>query len=89
MSAGVVNPWAGKMTPIAEPRLDADSVASWYLIAHPNQVPFIDVSFLEGEEQPYVEEQIDFDSDALKVKVRHDVGAGVVDYVGAYKNIGA
>jgi len=89
MSAGVVNPWAGKLTPIADPHLDAASATAWYLLAHPNQAPTIEVSYLQGEEQPYVEEMVDFNSDALITKVRHDFGAGVVDYVGGYKNAGA
>lgn len=89
MSAGVHNPWAGKLTPIADPHLDAASATAWYLLAHPNQVPMIEVSYLQGEEQPYVEEMVDFNSDALITKVRHDFGAGVVDFVGGYKNAGA
>ncbi len=88
-SAGVLNPWAGKLTPIADPRLDADDSAAWYLLAHPNQVALIEIAYLEGEEQPYIEEEVDFDSDALKIKVRHDFGAGVVDHVAGYKNPGA
>lgn len=89
MSSGVHNPWAGKLTPIADPRLDDDSTTAWYLMAHPNQVPTIEVAYLEGVEQPYVEETVDFNSDALKIKVRHDFGAGVVDHIGIYKNAGA
>lgn len=89
MSAGVVNPWAGRLTPISDPHLDANSSTAWYLLAHPNQVPTIEVAYLQGEEQPYVEEMLEFNSDALVTKVRHDFGAGVVDHVGAYKNAGA
>lgn len=87
MSAGVHNPWSGKLTPIADPRLDV-AANTWYLFAHPNQAPVIEVSWLEGGEQPYVEEMVDFNSDTLVTKVRHDFGAGVVDYVGGYKNVG-
>jgi len=88
-SAGVINPWAGKLTPIAEPRLSDNSTTAWYLMAHPNQAPVIEVAWLEGERNPYVDEELDFDSDGLKIKVRHDFGCGVVDYLGAYKNPGA
>lgn len=84
-SAGVHNPWAGKLTPIADPHLTG---TAWYLLAHPNQFPALEVAYLEGEEQPYIDEELDFDSDALKIKVRHDFGAGVVDHIGAYKNAG-
>jgi hypothetical protein len=87
-SAGVHNPWAGKLTPVSDPRLDANSATAWYLLAHPNQVALIEIAYLEGEEQPYIEEEVDFDSDALKIKVRHDFGAGVVDHVAGYKNAG-
>lgn len=89
MSAGVINPWAGKLTPIADPHLDDNSVKSWYMLGHPNQAPVIEAAFLEGEEQPYVDQEIDFNSDAMMIKVRHDFGAGVVDHVGGYKNPGA
>lgn len=85
-SSGVHNPWAGKLTPIADPRLTG---TPWYLIGHPDQAPMIEIAYLEGEEKPYVDEELDFDSDALKVKVRHDFGTGVVDHVGGYKNAGA
>jgi len=85
-SAGVYNPWAGKLTPVADPHLTG---TAWYLLAHPNQFPTLEVAYLEGEEQPYIDEELDFDSDALKIKVRHDFGAGVVDHIGAYKNAGA
>lgn len=88
MSAGVINPWAGKLTPIADPHLDDDSTTAWYMLGHPNQAPVIEAAFLEGEEQPFVDQEIDFDSDAMKIKVRHDFGAGVVDHVGGYKNPG-
>ncbi len=88
-SAGVHNPWAGRLTPISDPHLDAVSESAFYLMAHPNQFPVIEVAYLAGEEQPYVEEMVDFDSDALKIKVRHDFGAGVVDHVGIYKCPGA
>ncbi len=87
--AGSYNPFAGKLTPIADPHLSDDSTTAWYLLAHPNQAPVIEVAWLEGEDQPYIEEEVDFDSDALKIKVRHDFGAGLVDWVGIYKDPGA
>ena len=82
-SAAVFNPWANKLTAISDPRLTA---GQWYYIADPNQIPTIEVAYLEGMNQPYVEEQLDFDSDALEIKVRHDFGCGVMDYVGMFRN---
>lgn len=88
-SAGVVNPWAGKLEPISDPHLDDNSSTAWYLLGHPNQVALIEVAWLEGEEQPFVDQEIDFNSDAMIIKVRHDFAAGVADHVSGYKNPGA
>jgi hypothetical protein len=89
-SAGVAQPqWLGKLTPIADPHLDAVSLTAWYLIAHPNQVPFIEASWLEGMEQPFVDEMPDFNSDGIIYKVRHCFGAGIADFRGAHRNPGA
>ncbi len=85
MSAGVFNPWAGRLTPVAESRLEGNA---WYLVASPTQAPVIEVAWLEGEEQPYVEDEVEFSSDSLVIKVRHDFGAGLVDHVGIYRNEG-
>ncbi len=88
-SSGVYNPWNGKLTPIADPRLDANSTTAWYLVADPAQVDTIEVAYLEGEEKPYIEEEPTFERDGIGIKCRHDFGAGVMDHVGMYKNPGA
>ncbi|MDH5525159.1 MAG: Mu-like prophage major head subunit gpT family protein [Desulfobulbaceae bacterium] len=88
-SAGVHNPWAGKLTPIADTRLDDNSITAYYLLAHPNQAAAIEVAYLMGDEQPFIDDEVEFASDSLVVKVRHDFGAGLVDYAGINKNAGA
>ena len=87
MSSGAHNPWAGKLTPITDP-LIASPIA-WYLFASPSQYPVIEVAWLMGDQQPFVDDEVDFASDSLGVKVRHDFGAGIVDWVGAVFNPGA
>jgi len=84
-----VNPFAGKLTVIAEPRLDAASVVSWYLAAPIAQVDVIELGFLAGGDGPMVESQIGFKVDGIEVKCRHDVAAKVIDWRGLYKNPGA
>ena len=37
------------LSPIAEPRLDADSDTAWYLAASPNQIDTIEYAYLEGQ----------------------------------------
>lgn len=88
MSSGVHNPWAGKLSPISEPRLDDHSEKAWYLFADPNQVDIVEVAYLDGKEMPYTEEQTLFERDAVGYKLRHDFGAGTMDFRGVYKNPG-
>jgi ATP-dependent protease ClpP protease subunit len=87
-NAGVVNPWYNRLAPVAEPRLDDDSVKSWYLTADPNQADTIEVAYLDGYEAPTIDEQEEFTRDALTWKVRHVFGAGVMDHRTFWKNPG-
>jgi len=88
MSSGVYNPWAGRLVPVADP-LITDTNA-WYLFASPNQYPVVEVAWLMGEEMPFIDEQPIFETGGdIGILVRHDFGAGVVDYVGAVYNEGA
>ncbi|MDA3970266.1 MAG: Mu-like prophage major head subunit gpT family protein [Desulfobulbaceae bacterium] len=88
MSSGVHNPWAGRLTPIADAHLSESSAVAWYMVASPNQAPVIEAAYLEGEEQPFIDEEMDFNSDSLVIKVRHDFGAGLMDHRGIFKNAG-
>jgi len=81
-----VNPFAGVLEPIVEPRLDASSVTAWYLFA--SGFDLIEMATLEGEGGPMVESRIGFDIDGLEIKARHDVAAKVIDWRGAWKNPG-
>lgn len=83
-----VNPFAGKLTVIAEPRLDADSLTAWYLAASPAAVGVIVLGTLAGESGPLVESRVGWDVDGLEIKVRHDVAAKVEDWRGLFKNAG-
>lgn len=81
--------WVRKLTVVADPRLDANSAISWYLAASPNQIDTIVRAYIMGEQRPYFEEKVGFETDGISVKSRLDVGTGVIDYRGLYKNPGA
>lgn len=87
-SSGVYNPWANRLIPIAEPRLDAVSSVAWYLFADPNQIDTIEVAYLNGNEAPYLEQSNLFERDAIGYKVRHVFGCGVMDSRGIWYNPG-
>lgn len=86
--AANVNVFSGKLQVIAEPRLDDNSVAAWYLAASPDQIDIIELAMLEGQDGPMVESRIGFDVDGLEIKARHDVAAKVLDWRGLFKNEG-
>jgi len=82
-----VNPFSGKLTVVAEPRLD-DQPLAWYLAADPAQIDLIEYGFLEGEEGPTIETRIGFDVDGIEIKCREDFAAKVLDWRGLFKNVG-
>lgn len=84
-----VNPFAGKLELVVDPRLDAYSATAWYLAAAPGLIDTIEYSYLEGEEGPQVFTREGFEIDGMEFKVREDFGGGVLDWRGLYKAIGA
>ncbi|ABM36278.1 ClpP-like prohead protease/major capsid protein fusion protein [Polaromonas naphthalenivorans] len=81
--------WIRRLTLVADPRLDSNSEAAWYLATDPAQMEGIVRAYLEGEQRPFLEEQEGWKTDTTDYKVRLDVGVGVIDYRGLYKNPGA
>ena len=88
-AADEVNPFAGRLIAIAEPRLDSVSQTAWYLFADPQRVPTLEFGYLEGAQGPQVESEWSFEMDAIRYKLRLDCGVGAVDYRGAFMNAGA
>lgn len=80
---------ARPLVPVVEPLLDANSATAWYLAAQTNQVDTVEITFLEGEQSPVLENEWDFDKDVYKYKVRQTFGVAAIDYRGLYKNNGA
>ncbi|OFW15073.1 MAG: hypothetical protein A3H27_12350 [Acidobacteria bacterium RIFCSPLOWO2_02_FULL_59_13] len=87
--ASNVNPFAGKLTLIVDPRLDAKSTTRWYVGSDPAQVPNIEYAYLSGAEGVQVETRAGFEVDGVQIRARLDFGAGVLDFRGIYANPGA
>lgn len=60
-----------------------------YMFADPAVAPTIEVAFLEGEQEPYMELQDGWRVDGVEWKVRHDFGVAAVDWRGALTDAGA
>lgn len=60
-----------------------------YVFTNPMLAPVIEVSFLDGNQTPYLEMKDGFDVDGAAWKVRLDFGVTAIDYRGAITNAGA
>ena len=76
------------LTVIEEPNLDLNSATSWYLTADASQIDTVEVSFLQGEESPVLENDWDMKKDVYLYKVRQTFGVKAIDWRGLYKNAG-
>lgn len=79
-----------QLTVIVEPRIDANDAAKWFLAANPNRgvIDTVEVAFLDGREEPFMESREGFESDGLQWKVRLEATAGAIAYQGLYFNDG-
>ncbi|WCT73936.1 Mu-like prophage major head subunit gpT family protein [Sphingomonas naphthae] len=80
-----VNPFAGRMQIIVDPRITDNS---WYLIADPAAIPTLLALLLAGCEEVFLDTRTGFDVDGTEWKGRHDFGGKAIDWRGAYKNPG-
>lgn len=87
--AANVNPFAGKLALIVDPRLDAKSATRWYVAADPMFFPSIEYAYLAGNEGVQVETRAGFEVDGVQIRARLDFGAGALDFRGVYANPGA
>ena len=80
-NSGIINPLRDIVTPVKSARLQAADEKSWYLI----NKEAIEVSYLDGIDTPYMEQQNGFTVDGVSTKVRIDAGVNVIDYRGIVK----
>lgn len=79
----------GKVEVVADAILDGNSTAYWYLAADPGQIDTVDIAFLEGHRQPFLDEEEGFMTDGRKYKVRMPVVAKAIDWRGLAMYTGA
>jgi hypothetical protein len=81
-----VNPFAGRLTLLVEPRITTNA---WYVFADPAQVPVLEYSYLSSAPGPQMSSREGFDVLGTEFRVVLDFGAGAVDWRGAYRDAGA
>lgn len=78
--AKVPNPVRGMVEVIADARLDEQSTTTSYLTANPSQYDTIEVAYLDGNDQPFLEQTQGFTVDGAVFKVRMDAGVAPMSY---------
>lgn len=69
------NTFLGMFDVVEEHRLGVDSATKWYLTADPAVFDTIMVAFLDGNQQPFVDEKEGWNTDSIEFKVRLDCAA--------------
>ena len=80
-----INPFAGALQVLAEPRLDTASTTAWYMAADPAQIDTIEYAYLEGTQGVYLETKDGWEIDGVEFKARLDFGAKAIDFRGLVK----
>ena len=83
------NPVAGSVEIIVDPRLDAVSTTRWYLMADPATRDTIMLAYLDGNSEPFMDDDEMWSTDGRRWKVRIDAGVAPGDYQAFYSNAGA
>lgn len=88
-NANKPNIYKGAFSVVSDPYLDGISANAWYLFADPADIAPFEVVFLDGNQAPFMDDAVDFETDAMKFKVRLDYGIAPGDWRAGYKNVGA
>ncbi len=91
---GTKNPHAGKYSVVRSAYLNNKLVANgsataWYNLADPEELPVIEVGFLNGKEEPTIETaDADFDTLGIQLRGYHDWGVKKQEYRAGVKSAG-
>lgn len=88
-NSNVPNPVAGLAEVVADARLDDLSTTAWYLFADPSANDVCEVSYLNGNPNPTLEQKTDWTINGVEYQVLLDFGVKFLDYRTVYKNAGA
>lgn len=80
-----INPFAGKLQLLVEPRLDAKSSTAWWMFADPGQAPCLEYSFLDSAQGPQINYELGFEYLGQSFRCVLDYGVGAIGYRGCWK----
>lgn len=80
------NPFANRLSVVTDPALT--DTKAWYLAAASGYCPTIEVTYLNGNESPFMESAVQFDTLGIKWRIYQDVGVNLLDFRGLQKSTG-
>lgn len=80
------NPFANRLSVVCDPALT--DTKAWYLAAAAGYCPTIEVTYLNGNETPFMESAVQFDTLGIKWRIYQDVGVNLLDFRGLQKSTG-
>lgn len=80
------NVFAGKLTLVVEPRITSKA---WYIFGDKTTAPVLELAYLASAPGPQVQSRDGWDTLGREFRVVFDLGAGVVDHRGVFRNPGA
>lgn len=84
-----INTAAGTAQVIADGRLDIADKKQWYLAADQEMHDTVEVAYLDGRDQPELEQQRGWTVDGMEYKARIDAAVKPLDFRGLYRGTGA
>ena len=87
-NSGVANIYRNSMNLIVDAELDDYSEKQYYVAANPADIDTIEVTYLNGNEQPILESQVGFDFVGIRWRILDDFGVTALDYRGLATNEG-
>lgn len=90
-----INVFRSKYKVVSPPYLSnssytGNSATAWYLLANPNDIPTIEIAFLDGNESPTVEiSPGSFQTLSIDFRGYHDFGVALAEYRGSVRAAGA
>lgn len=87
-NSGVINPFNTKLKQITDAELDDYSETAYYFAASSADVDTVEVTYLNGDDMPKLENRFGFDFLGIEWRIYIDYGVTVLDYRGLVKNAG-
>ena len=87
-NSGVANIYRNSLNLIVDAELDDYSEKAYYVAANSADIDTIEVTYLNGNQQPILESQVGFDFVGIRWRILDDFGVTALDFRGLAKNAG-